>query len=196
MSQNLVNGGDGNLGSRRLYHHKAAADCGPDDQGHNMSTKKSMALLALSAILIGSLSTTAIAKGMGDHGPMRMLNFKEIDADKDGKVTAEEFAAFRAAEFAKADTNSDGQISAEELAARHIAEATGRAAEMSAQMIERMDEDGNGQLSMEEMENGPRPVSMFERADEDGDGALTQAEVDATMQKMRGKHGRHGQDNN
>ncbi len=161
-----------------------------------MSTKKSITLLALSTLLIGSLSTMAIAKGMGDHGPMHMLNFEEIDADKDGKVTEEEFAAFRVAEFAKADTNADGQISAEELAARHIAEVTSRAAEMSAKMIERMDEDGNGQLSPEEMQDGPRPVSLFERADADGDGALTQAEVDATIKKMRGKHGRHGQGNN
>lgn len=160
-----------------------------------MTRIKTLTLVVLSAILAASVAPVAMAKGMGDHGPMLRLNFDEIDGDKDGKITAAEFATFRTAEFAKADTNSDGQISADEMAARHIAEATARAAEMSARMIERMDGNADGQISPEEMEQGPRPVSLFERADTDGDGALTKAEMEAGMSKMRGKHGRHGKGN-
>jgi len=161
-----------------------------------MTPKKTLILLGLSAVMAGSVMTTAMAEGRGERGHMPMLNFDQIDADKDGKVTAEEFAAFRTAEFAKADTNADGQINAEELAAKHVADATARAAEMSAKMIERMDENADGQISPEEMENGPRRGSLFDRADEDGDGALTKAEVENAMSKMGRKHGRHGNGDN
>ena len=161
-----------------------------------MTRTKTLTVLTLSAFLASAVAPNAMAKGMGDHGPMEMLKFDEIDADKDGKVTAEEFAAFRTAEFAKADTNADGQISADELAAKHIADATARAAEMSAKMIERMDDNADGMISSEEMEKGPRPETMFERADADGDGALTKAEIEEAMFKMRGKHGRHGKGGN
>ena len=157
-----------------------------------MTPTKKLSLLTLSTVLAGGLMTAAMAEIRGERGHMPMLNFDEIDADKDGIITAEEFSAFRAAGFAKADTNADGQINAGELAARHIAEATARAAEMSAMMIKRMDENADGLISPEEMENGPRRATMFERADEDGDGALTKAEVDGAMSKMGRKHGRHG----
>ena len=155
-----------------------------------------MTVLALSAFLAGALAPVAMAKGMEDRGPMHMLNFDAIDADNDGKIITEEFAAFRTAEFAKSDTNADGQISAAELAARHIADATARAAEMSAKMIDRMDENADGQISLPEMERGPRPASLFERADADGDGAVTKIEMEYAMARMRGKHGRHNKGNN
>lgn len=161
-----------------------------------MTRNKTLTMLVLTTVLAGAFAPVAMAKGMPGHGPMQMLDFDVIDADKDGKITTEEFAAFRAAEFAKADTNSDGKISADELAAKHIADATARAAEMSAKMIERLDQNADGQISPEEMEDGPRPVSMFERADADSDGALTKAEIEEAMTEMRGKHGRHGMGNN
>lgn len=155
-----------------------------------MTMKKTLTLLALSAVLAGSVSTLAQAEAMDGPGPQPMFNFEAIDADKDGKITTAEFDAFKAAEFAKADTNSDGQVSAEELAAKHIADMTARAADMAAKMIERMDDNGDGQLSADEMAQGPRAPTVFERADTDGDGAISKAEADA-MQNQMGHHGKH-----
>jgi EF hand len=112
-----------------------------------MTRTKSLTLLTIGVVFAGSLTAMAQQDDMMEgRGPMPMMNFDAIDADKDGKITTEEFDAFRAAEFAETDTNSDGQISADELAARRIAEMTARAAEMSATMIERMDENGDSLL--------------------------------------------------
>lgn len=155
-----------------------------------MILNKTFTLLALSAVMAGSVATLTKADGKDGPGPMPMLNFEAIDADKDGSITAAEFDTFRAAEFAKADTNADGQISAEELAAKQLADMTLRAADMAAKMMDRMDANADGQLSAEEMANGPRAPSMFERADADGDGAVSKAEIDAMKDEM-GKHGKH-----
>lgn len=155
-----------------------------------MTLKKTLTLFALSAVLLSSVSTLAQAEGREGPGPMPMLNFDAIDADKDGKITTAEFDAYRTAEFALADTNKDGQVSTDELAAKHVADMTARAAEMAAKMIERSDENADGQLSAEEMANGPRAPTLFERADADGDGAITKAEADAMKDDM-GRHGKH-----
>ena len=157
-----------------------------------MTLKKTLALVVLSAFMAGSVATLAQAEVKDGPEGMPLLNFDAIDADKDGKITAEEFAAFRMAEFAKADTNADGQINVEELAARRIAEAAERAPDMAAKMIERMDENSDGQLSAEEIEQGPRAPSMFERADENGDGAISKDEAEAMKDKMGHRHGKHG----
>ena len=154
-----------------------------------MTLKRTLTLLALSAVLSGSISTLAQAQGMEGPGPRPMMNFDAIDADKDGKITSAEFDAFRTAEFAKADTNSDGQLSAEELAAKVVVEMTARAAEMAGKMIERSDENADGQLSAEEMASGPRAPTLFERADADGDGSITKSEADAMKDEM-GRHGK------
>jgi Ca2+-binding EF-hand superfamily protein len=155
-----------------------------------MTLKKTLTLLAINTVFAGSVSAMAQAQDMDGPGPKPMLNFEAMDADKDGKITSAEFDAFRAAEFAKADTNTDGLVSAEELVAKHIADMTARATDMAAKMIERMDENADGQLSAEEMAQGPRAPTMFERADADGDGAISKEEADAIREKM-GRHGKH-----
>jgi Ca2+-binding EF-hand superfamily protein len=63
--------------------------------------------------------TAVIAQRMGGTPPQQMIDaiFASMDTDHDGKVTAAEGAALRAATFDKIDTNHDGSISPEELMA-------------------------------------------------------------------------------
>ena len=118
---------------------------------------------------------------MGERGAM--LNFDELDADSDGKITAEEMQAHASLRFDAADANSDGFVDAAELQAQMQAQATARMQDRSARMIERMDADKDGKLSPEEMQAGPRGgdrfARMLNRVDTDGDGAISREEMES-----------------
>jgi Ca2+-binding EF-hand superfamily protein len=160
--------------------------------------------LIVAAVLMGA-AAFAQDSGMGPGGMPRgagpKFDFSAMDADKDGKVTKAEIEAFRAARFAQADANKDGSLSPEEMAAAHDSMMAQRKADREAKMFKRMDKDGNGLISQDEMPIPPNADKMFDRMDTDGDGAISQAELDAAQQKMqerrdaRGHHkGGHGQD--
>jgi Ca2+-binding EF-hand superfamily protein len=146
--------------------------------------KKTAALIV--ALLGAAYGTAALAeRGMGfgggeGPGAMMLEQFDAIDADKDGKITQDEIAAFRAAEFTAADTNADGALSAEELQAHMLNEMLAR---HSARMIDNLDDDGNGSLSVEEMGEGPISA-RFARIDTDNDGAISKAEAEAVVERM------------
>ena len=48
-------------------------------------------------------------------------------------------------------------------------------------IVDRLDADGDGLLSMEEFREPPRAWSRFDRADSDGDGAVTMAEIETQV---------------
>ena len=142
-----------------------------------------------------TLATVALADkgpgGQGARGAMMLEMFDTMDADKDGKLTKAEMEAHRAAEFAAADTNSDGKLDAEELAAHHLARMTAPAAERSAQMIARMEDDGDGSLSADEM-NQTMQERRFARLDTDKDGAISKAEAESAGNRMERRMKGHG----
>ena len=171
-----------------------------------MQTKSILTILTLAAMTAGALTTAALAdrKGVGTgmsggmnggmnggEGPMMMLNFDAIDADKDGKITEAEIAAHHAARTAAIDTNGDGMLSAEELTAMQLQAMQERATRRAQMMIERLDGDGDGLLSAAEMMAGPSPVRMFSHIDTDGDGAISKAEAEAAQKLMQNRTGRH-----
>ena len=160
-----------------------------------------LVMLALAAVTGATLSTAALADRMGDgpmgmpgmDGPMGMegpgfglgkIDFAAVDTDKDGKITAAEMEAYRAAEVAGVDADKDGKLSATELSAMHMARMQAMADDMAAKMVERLDADGDGLLTAAEMMARPVPDRMFGMADADGDGALTQEEIDAARAQM------------
>lgn len=156
-------------------------------------TAKHSALL-LSALVGATLSTAAMA----EKGPMggMMPGFDLLDTNKDGKVTKEEFAAFRAAKFTEADADKDGKLSAEEMVAMRQKAEAARKTEMAKAMIARLDSDKDGFLTTAEMEAMPKMDKMFDRVDANADGAISTEEMEAAKARMaehQGKrHGKHG----
>ena len=110
--------------------------------------------------------------------------FEEIDTNSDGVISQAEIAALSAARFATLDTNGDGMVTAEELIAAGVDRAAERAADMAAKMLERLDADGDGALSLAEMPD--RAERGFDRLDADDDGAVTREEFEAAADHRRG----------
>ncbi|CAM3961279.1 EF-hand domain-containing protein [Phaeobacter inhibens] len=147
-------------------------------------TKFIAAVIAVGAV-IGA--TGAIAKpgfgGKGGHGPR--MSFEEMDINGDGQVTKAEMEGLREARFAAADTDGDGQLTLAEMEAAAQARAKTRA----AAMLERMDVDKDGALSLDELPKPRRMEKMFDRVDANDDGAISKEEFESARAKFRGRHG-------
>lgn len=117
----------------------------------------------------------------------------EADTDDNGLISLDEFKAMKAArveqQFARLDTDADGFISAEEMQAapRRGHEKFGkrkhRKERNPAKAVKRLDADGSGGVSLQELE-GKRftPSSeAFNAADGDGNGELDAAEFHTMM---------------
>lgn len=106
------------------------------------------------------------------------MMFEKWDANKDGKVTPEEFQAYvdkiNERVFGRLDRNSDGFIDKDELPPsrpyfRDLAD------------ISEMDKDGNGKVTKEEFiaGNKDRYKEYSSRMDKNGDGVITKDEQKA-----------------
>lgn len=138
------------------------------------------------ALLIAALLAGA-ASAQGGRGA---VDFSTLDVSGDGLLTVEDFETRQAERFAEMDANSDGSVDAEEFAAF----AGAQAGERAAKMFERLDADGDGVVSRDALEarggdRGPRLERMINRFDADGDGALSEAEFDTARAEMRDRRG-------
>lgn len=176
-------------------------------------TPKTLVPAALVALLAAGTSLTAVAQtapapdapadaapaapgpGADPMAGMANMFFDQIDANKDGQITDDEFKAFRAGQIAGLDADGDGLISKEELSAHYMKMAEAMISMRVDRQIERTDVDGDGKLSAAElavgMESriGPR---LFDRADANNDGTVTREEANAMAQAMRGRFGDRG----
>jgi Ca2+-binding EF-hand superfamily protein len=122
----------------------------------------------------------------GDDKPAPQ--FKMMDTNGDGKISADEHAAGAKKMFEMMDADKDGKVTADEMTAAH-AKITGKKSgptEMSAaDKIKVMDTNGDGVLSADEHAAGAK--MMFDSMDADKDGFLTPAEMAAGHSKMMKK---------
>ena len=114
-----------------------------------------------------------------------------LDADKDGKLSAEEIANAATA-LKTLDKNKDGVLDSNELAPTRGA-AGGNQGGRTSQMVERImarDTDGDGKVSKEEA--GEQMGRIFGRMDADSDGFVTKTEIENMFQQFQGGGGRRG----
>ncbi len=154
--------------------------------------KSTVAVIALVGAVFASAALANEGPGGPDNrGAMLMEMFDGIDTDKDGKLTEAELEAHRAAMFTAADANGDGMLSADELSAQQLARFSEKLAERTARMIENRDNDGDGSLSLAEVDEGPGQ-RHFARIDSDNDGAISKAEAESAMDMMGKRKHRKG----
>ncbi|MCB2129467.1 MAG: hypothetical protein KDE03_10425 [Rhodobacteraceae bacterium] len=133
--------------------------------------------------------------GMFAAGPE--FDFAAVDTDNDGKITKAEMQAHRQAQVAALDADGDGLISADELSNSMSARMAERMKAMAGNWIARADSNGDGKLSAAEFLAAPKGDRMFERIDADGDGAITEDEIAKARMAFADRmgerrHQRHG----
>jgi len=130
-------------------------------------------------------------KGGADRAEFREEMFKTLDADGDGQITKAELDGAAKARFEKADANSDGNLTAEELTAAAKERAGERAERRSARMLERLDTNEDGMVSLAEIEaqKDNRQSRLMERADANDDGVVSKEEF---MEARMGRGDGHG----
>lgn len=137
---------------------------------------KKFILAATSVAVIAGGAFYALAERTEDgkkdpHGKKHML--ERLDANKDGKVTKDEFVADAEKRFSEIDADKDGNVTEEEMRAHHKAKR-----EEFGQMREGMKE-----------EMAARRDKHFEEMDANGDGSISKEEMDAFHESRKGGRG-------
>ncbi|MBS0564472.1 MAG: calcium-binding protein [Proteobacteria bacterium] len=118
----------------------------------------------------------------------------QADANGDGAVSKAEMDAFLKTEFAQMDTNHDGFVSDDEMKAFILAKMAARAGEMADRRIKADDSNGDGRLTLAELEGDRRLSRMFARLDRDGDGTISRDEMENSRARWMRHHADCGPD--
>ena len=132
-------------------------------------------------ILTCLLSVNAHAQIRERPGSM----FDRADANADGTLTREEYAAARAEQFATRDRDSDGDLDTADFGERADRPRVSKA---TAAMVFQFDADRDGKVSKAEFVDGG--LKLFDRADVNKNGALDQKEREDAESSIRKKRGR------
>lgn len=171
--------------------------------------------VAAGLLLSGIAAPAFAAKGEGKHGQRGAAMIERLDANKDGKVSLDEFKTNVSAAFKTFDADGNGQVTKDEIKARRDAFKDARKAVRNAsdadkdkarealadagpfmlpgagRMFDRADTDKNGTLS--EAEVLASAQGIFEHRDRNKDGALDMADAGQHKGKGKGKgKGHHG----
>jgi Ca2+-binding EF-hand superfamily protein len=134
-----------------------------------------LAVTAAASLLVPAGAAPALAEmGSGKISEQIHTMFKRFDSNRDGQIDTEEFKDIHMIRFYTADMDNDGQISREELV--FVRGMRGVPAERANTAFDRLDTNGNGQLSVKEFDASR--ASAFASLDLDGDGSISPFEVD------------------
>ncbi|MBZ7920240.1 EF-hand domain-containing protein [Ensifer adhaerens] len=119
---------------------------------------------------------------------------QRLDTNKDQKVSLDEFQARVAANFKTFDTNGDGQISADEMKAKREAFREARKAWREAKDKSGTEREA-ALAKLKEVHPGMLPglrPKAFKRVDTDGNGSLSENEVSSAAETMFKRHDKNG----
>ena len=146
-------------------------------------TRISLGILAAVVLVILTMGTS-LAQRQADPEAM----FERLDQDGDGVVTSDEVPDGQKERFdrilSRGDQDRDGRLTREEFMASlegaQSRQGQGRGGRAGrnfdpGRMFERMDTNGDGKITRDELPEQAPP--MFERMDSDGDGAITREEI-------------------
>lgn len=121
----------------------------------------------------------------GKRGAQMQERLKAADANNDGMISREEAKALPriAEQFDAIDANRDGHVTTDELRAFHQA----RRGEHRGEMGKKLDANGDGKLSRDEVANHPKLVQEFDAIDADKDGLLSPEELKAARARHAGR---------
>ena len=117
---------------------------------------------------------------------------ERLDIDGSGSITGDEAKGFMAKFFDRIDANGDGEISEEELLNER--ENRGQNPKQRRADIKAADADQNGAISIDEAAEAGlnKIVENFDRIDADGDGEISKEEM-RQLRKQMGKRERDAQ---
>lgn len=150
--------------------------------------KTRIMLGAAGAAALTLAAAAAFAFGGAGHDPMAMF-----DTDRNQALSLAEVRQGAQTMFAKVDGNKDGRVTAEEFHAHHRAAGDRRGGHKGKDGPPKakhggpngplhMDKDGDGAVSVAEMQS--EMESHFARADADRDGSVTRSEMEAAHRTM------------
>ena len=144
--------------------------------------------VSFSSIVLASAALASVAFAAGPKPAGADAEFRTMDTNKDGKVSADEHAAVSKKMFDTMDANRDRKVTAAEMGAAHqrvTGKKAGKSDMPAADKIKVIDSDGDGILTAEEHAAGSR--AMFEKMDTNKDGFLTLRELAAGHASMMKK---------
>ena len=109
---------------------------------------------------------------------------ERLDSDASGSITEDEAKGFVAKYFERIDANSDGEISEVELL--QVRENRGQKPKQGRADIKAADSDQNGAISIDEAGDAglEKVVENFDRIDADGDGEISKEEMHQLRKQM------------
>lgn len=142
----------------------------------NTSSVRSLAA-TLGLIATCALSLPAAAEDEVPGCQRPQVTTREAEGTADGGITAAKHAATASKRFEMMDANKDGKISADEISAGHGAESIVWANHpaSAAEKLRSLDANHDGVVSVSEYTSGSQ--RMFRELDLDGNGVLTPSEM-------------------
>ncbi|MGD9477714.1 EF-hand domain-containing protein [Shinella sp. G-2] len=139
--------------------------------------KKNLLLGAVAAglLLSGAAAPAFAAKGEGKHHKHHAAMIERLDADKNGKVSLDEFKTRISAAFQAFDADGNGAVTKDEIKARHETLKNARKAVRDAAEADK--DKAREALRAAGPYHLPGAGKMFDRTDTDKSGTLSKAEV-------------------